>query len=68
MNSNPEVGRFHLLLTLDGQPAQHGWWGDEATARDKHREWIGVWGRPGARIALVDEETGETLAEWPEEE
>lgn len=64
VTSNPS--RYHLLLFLDGRPAQHGWWGSEATARRKFKSWIGEHGRPGARITLVDEETGTLLTEWPE--
>ncbi|MEU5496198.1 hypothetical protein [Streptomyces griseofuscus] len=67
MTSIPSPSRYHLLLTADGQPVQHGWWGTEATARRKMAAWIGDWGRPGARIALTDEEAGEQLAVWPEE-
>lgn len=62
VNSNPP-GRYHLTVT--GPVAAHGWWGSEATARAKFKEWVGDWGRPGARVTLVDEETGETLDEWP---
>ncbi|MEU3957578.1 hypothetical protein AB0F45_35715, partial [Streptomyces achromogenes] len=41
-------GRYHLLLTMDGRPVQHGWWNREETARDKFRRWIGErGGRPG---------------------
>ena len=58
-------GRYHLTLTLDGQPAMHGWWASEKTARRQFTAWIGERGRPGARIVLIDEETGETLAAWP---
>lgn len=65
MNHNPEGGRYHLLLTFDGRPAQHGWWGSEATARRKFTAWVGEQGRPGARITLTDEETGVLLDEWP---
>ncbi|MEV7034662.1 hypothetical protein AB0N99_31075 [Streptomyces sp. NPDC093272] len=65
MTRNPDPSRYHLLLTLDGRPAQHGWWGSEATARRKLKAWVGDWGRPGARITLADEETGERLDEWP---
>lgn len=44
----------------------HGWWGSEATARRKFTSWIGEYGSmPGARVILVDEETGEKLAAWP---
>ncbi|MFF9624306.1 hypothetical protein [Streptomyces griseosporeus] len=60
-------GRYHLLLTVDGWPAQHGWWDSEPVARDKVKQWIGAWGRPGARITLTDEETGCTLTTWPDE-
>lgn len=58
--------RYHLLLAIDGRNVQHGWWGAEQVARRKFASWIGEHGRPGARVALVDEETGETLTEWPE--
>jgi hypothetical protein len=58
-------GRYHLLLTLDGQPAMHGWWAKEATARSKFSAWVHERGSmPGGRIVLVDEEAGATLAEW----
>ncbi|WP_125214749.1 hypothetical protein [Streptomyces griseofuscus] len=67
MNGIPSPGRYHLLLTADGLPVQHGWWRSEATARRKLAAWIGDWGRPGARITLTDEETGEQLAVWPDE-
>lgn len=58
-------GRYHLLLANGGSPTQHGWWESEATARVKFTEWVGDWGKPGARVVLVNEETGETLAQWP---
>jgi len=57
--------RYHLLLTLDGQPAMHGWWASEATARLQFREWVGERGRPGTRITLADEKTGDVLDAWP---
>jgi len=57
--------RYHLTLTAAGRPAMHGWWPSEVTARGKFATWVGSWGVPGAQIVLVDEETGETLAEWP---
>lgn len=60
---NPE--RYHLTLTSAGRPVAQGWWGSEAVARAKHREWVGDWGRPGVTVTLVDEETGETLTVWP---
>jgi hypothetical protein len=60
--------RFHLTLTSAGRPVMNGWWGSEATARGKHRDWIGEHGgMPDARVTLVDEETGETLTTWPDE-
>jgi hypothetical protein len=59
-------GRYHLLLTSEGRPVQHGWWQAEATARRKFVRWIGEHGSlPDARITLTDEETGEQLDEWP---
>ncbi len=64
--TQPDPSRYHLLLTLDGRPAQHGWWGSEATARRKFGAWVGEHGRPGVRVTLVDEEAGTTLTEWPE--
>lgn len=65
VNSNPP-GRYHLILTAAGRPMQHGWWGSEAAARSKFTRWIGEHGSiDGARVTLVDEETGETLDEWP---
>jgi hypothetical protein len=68
VTSNPGPGRFHLLLTADGRPIQHGWWGSEATARDKFRRWIGEYGSlPDARVTLTDEDTGRLLTAWPDE-
>ncbi|WP_185931394.1 hypothetical protein [Streptomyces sp. WAC08401] len=55
-------------MTVEGRPLMHGWWGSEATARRKFVAWIGEHGsRTGARVTLTDEETGETLTEWPTE-
>lgn len=62
---NPD--RYHLTLTTAGRPMMQGWWGNEAVACSRFRDWVGDWGRPGARITLVDEETGATLTTWPEE-
>ncbi|MEV6833518.1 hypothetical protein AB0N17_03135 [Streptomyces sp. NPDC051133] len=60
-------GRYHLLLSSDGRPMMHGWWGSEATARRKLIRWIGERGSlPGARITLTDEGTGTVLTTWPE--
>ena len=43
-----------------------GWWGSEATARGMIPVWVGSWGElPDGRL-LVDEESGETLTEWPD--
>lgn len=68
---HPEVvnpDRFHLTLTSAGRPVQHGWWASEVTARRKFTAWIGEHGNlPGARVTLVDEETGATLTAWPGE-
>ena len=56
--------RFHLTLFSAGRVVQHGWWGDESTARGKFRDWVGS-GVRDARVTLVDEETGTVLDEWP---
>ncbi|MGW0920047.1 hypothetical protein ACWD3J_13655 [Streptomyces sp. NPDC002755] len=59
--------RYHLTLTSTGRPVMHGWWAREATARAQFATWVGSWGElSGARIALVDEEAGETLVGWPD--
>ncbi|MFB7500003.1 hypothetical protein ACFC09_35890 [Streptomyces sp. NPDC056161] len=60
--------RYRLTLTVAGRPVQHGWWASEAVARGKFASWVGEWGRPGARITLTDEVTGETLTTWPNAE
>jgi hypothetical protein len=66
--STDSPARFHLTLTSDGRPMMHGWWAREATARAQVTTWIGSWGElPGARVTLVDEETGATLTTWPDE-
>ena len=63
---NPD--RYHLTLTSTGRPVMHGWWGSETVARAQCSTWIGSWGElPGARIELVDEETGAVLTTWPGE-
>ena len=63
---NPD--RFHLTLTSAGRPVMHGWWAQEATARDLLPVWVGSWGSvPDARVTLVDEETGSVLTTWPDE-
>ncbi|MGW3341346.1 hypothetical protein ACWDCL_28165 [Streptomyces sp. NPDC001009] len=62
------IDRYHLLLTLDGAPALHGWWGSKevALALAKTRSTVGEYGRIGARVTLTDEITGALLTEWPE--
>ncbi|MFJ2697400.1 hypothetical protein ACIO5Z_14400 [Streptomyces rochei] len=61
------TGRYRVTVTVEGRPLMHGWWGSEATARRKFAAWVGEHGsRPGARVTLTDEETGETLTEWPD--
>jgi hypothetical protein len=67
VSSNQDPGRYHLTLTSEGRPAMQGWWGSETVAREKMTSWIGSWGHPGARITLVDEDTGATLTTWPDE-
>lgn len=61
---NPE--RYHLSLTSAGRMVAQGWWGSETAARAKFAEWVGS-GVADARVTLVDDETGETLTEWPSE-
>lgn len=65
MNQQTGGPRYHLTLTSDGRPVMHGWWASEATARRKFTAWVGERGQLGARVTLVDEETGETVAAWP---
>lgn len=60
-------GRYHLLLTVDGQPTMHGWWASEATGRAQFTQIVGQHGMPAARITLTDEEAGTVLTSWPEE-
>ncbi|MFG2885751.1 hypothetical protein ACGFYV_26240 [Streptomyces sp. NPDC048297] len=46
-----------------------GWRGSEATARRKFVGRAGEYGgMPNARVPLTDEEVGEALTIWPEEE
>ncbi|MGY1549605.1 hypothetical protein [Streptomyces sp. MN6] len=58
-------GRYRVTLVLDDRRALRGWWNAEATARRQFAGLVGQYGRPGAHIALADEETGATLTEWP---
>ncbi|MFD5659404.1 hypothetical protein [Streptomyces hirsutus] len=60
------TGRYHLVLSVDGRPTMHGWWGSAPVARRKLASWIGAYSRDGARLRLADEERGETLATWPD--
>lgn len=59
--------RYHLTLSSAGRPVMQGWWAEESTARTQFRSWVGEHGLPGARIVLVDEETGDVLETWPNE-
>ncbi|MFE2297893.1 hypothetical protein ACFXAW_06820 [Streptomyces sp. NPDC059445] len=60
------MDRYHLLLTLDGRPAMHGWWPKEEPARRQFSSWVGERGdMPGVRIVLIDEQAGEALETWP---
>jgi hypothetical protein len=58
--------RYHVTLFSAGRPVQHGWWGEESTARGKFRDWVGS-GVADARVTLVDEEIGAVLTAWPDE-
>ncbi|GHJ04850.1 hypothetical protein TPA0906_67150 [Streptomyces olivaceus] len=61
------AGRYRVTVTTAGDPLIQGWWGDETVARRKFSSWVGEHGsRAGARVTLVDEETGERLTEWPD--
>ncbi|MFF4146668.1 hypothetical protein ACFY0A_36225 [Streptomyces sp. NPDC001698] len=67
-STGPAPERYHLALTADGRPAMHGWWGREATAGRKFRDWVGEYGSArSARITLTDEDTDTVLMVWPEE-
>lgn len=59
--------RYRLTLTLDGQPALHGWWGSEAPARRKFAATVGEYGRDGTHVILVGTETGDVLTSWRSE-
>jgi hypothetical protein len=60
-----QPGRYRLTLTAAGRPSMRGWWGSEGVARAKFTSWVGDWGVPGARVTLVDEQTGDELDSWP---
>ncbi|GGM05776.1 hypothetical protein GCM10010099_22430 [Streptomyces cinereus] len=60
--------RFHLTLYAGERPVMHGWWADRATVDRKFTRWIGEHSSiDGARVTLVDEETGTVLTTWPDE-
>jgi hypothetical protein len=61
--TNP-ADRYHLILISAGRPVAHGWWGRELTARAQFTTWVGAWGNPGARVTLIDQETGDVLEDW----
>ncbi|MFJ9038030.1 hypothetical protein ACIRF8_15725 [Streptomyces sp. NPDC102406] len=62
---NEQAGRYRVTLTLDGRPTMDGWWNLYATAAEKFTAWVGEQGRNGARVELVDTETGDVLKAWP---
>lgn len=60
--------RYQLTLTVAGGRVARGWWGSEEAARRQFTRWVGQYGSmPGARITLVDEDTGTVLTSWPDE-
>ncbi|MGW3031211.1 hypothetical protein ACWDCB_08235 [Streptomyces sp. NPDC001178] len=60
--------RFHLIISVPGQPALHGWSSDAETARERFAARVSKYeGVPGARIVLVDQAERATLAVWPED-
>ncbi len=59
-------GRYRVTVALDGRRAMRGWWNAESVARRQFAGLVGQYGRPGAHVTLADEETGETLTEWPD--
>ncbi|MFJ9633856.1 hypothetical protein ACIRU8_39790 [Streptomyces sp. NPDC101175] len=61
-----EVVRYHITRSAPGYPLASSWWRGEAAARARFAALVTEIGSlPGARITLADEETGETLDEWP---
>ncbi|MBM9623994.1 hypothetical protein ACFQ60_03530 [Streptomyces zhihengii] len=59
------TGRHHLLLTIHGKPAMHGWWEKHDTADRMRAAWTGEYGdTPGVRIVLVDQLDDSELS-WP---
>ncbi|NWF25214.1 hypothetical protein HW130_02875 [Streptomyces sp. PKU-EA00015] len=65
---DPDLQRYHLVLTVDGRPVMRGWWADRATADRKFLSWIGERGsRSGVRVTLTDQIDGKELAAWPQQ-
>ncbi|MGW2501852.1 hypothetical protein ACWCXL_12170 [Streptomyces sp. NPDC001588] len=61
-----DAGRYRLTLSTGDEPAVHGWWAKESTARRKFAGMVHQQSsRDGARIRLIDTETNEELATWP---
>jgi hypothetical protein len=58
-----DAGRYRLTLSTRGEPAVHGWWAKESTARRKFAGMVHQQGnQDGARVVLLDTETDEELA------
>lgn len=58
------AGRYRVTLIVDGRTVMNGWWDVRATAEKKWTSWVGEQG-DGARVELVDTETGDVLKAWP---
>lgn len=58
-------GRYRVSLTIDSIHIADGWWNSRTIAEKKFTNWVGEQGRDGARIELVDTETGGVLKAWP---
>ncbi|MEU6497563.1 hypothetical protein ABZ890_45660 [Streptomyces sp. NPDC046984] len=64
-----DAGRYRLTLSTGDEPAVHGWWTKESTARRKFAGMVHQQSnRDGARLRLVDTETDEQLAVWSKPE
>jgi hypothetical protein len=60
------AGRYRLTFAIDGSTVMAGWWEKVGNAEGKFAAWKRDHdGIAGARITLVDTETGETLTSWP---
>lgn len=62
----PPPGRYQLSLVVDGRTVADGWWDRRKTADGRMTDWIGLHGRAGARLTLVDTETGARIRSWPD--